>query len=145
MIHHISIPAKDTFNVANVLSEIFDGTVTDFRPTENAYMVWFGDEFGSAVEVYPEDVQLIPGDEEQPCQFDKGNELQYTAVHAAMSISKSREEIYKIAKKENWHAAEFVRGSFAVIEFWIENKLMLELLTSDMVEEYLTLSAKYRN
>ena len=93
MIHHISIPAQDTSNVANVLAEIFDGKIVDFRPTENAYMVWFGDDFGSAIEVYPEDVQLIPGDKEQPCKFDKGNERQYTAVHAAMSISKSREEI----------------------------------------------------
>ena len=50
MIHHISLPAADTRKVANVLAELFDGTVTDFSPTENAYMVWFGDEYGSAID-----------------------------------------------------------------------------------------------
>ena len=145
MIHHISIPAQDPLNVANVLAEIFEGKITDFGPTENAYMIWFGDDFGSAIEVYPEDVQLIPGDKKEPCKFSKGNERGFMAVHAAISTTKPRKEIYAIAERENWHAAEFVRGSFAVIEFWIENKLMIELLTEDMAEDYLKLAAKHKS
>ena len=119
MIHHISMPAVDTANVAKVLAEVFNGTVTDFRPTDNAYMVWFGDEHGSAVEIYPKDIHLVPNDENAPCGFASEKTKKYTAVHAAIGIEKSREEVYAIAKREGWHAAEFSRGSFSVIEFWL--------------------------
>jgi hypothetical protein len=42
-----------------------------------------------------------------------------------------------IAEREGWRAIELSRGAFRVIEFWIENRVMLELLTEDMAQEYL--------
>ena len=99
MIHHISMPAEDTKKVAGIFAEIFDGTVVDFKPTENAYMVWFGDDHGSALEIYPKDIHLVPGDKENACSFASEKGKPYTTVHAAIGISKSREEIYAIAER----------------------------------------------
>ena len=144
MIHHISIPAADTRKVAEVICELFSGTIIDFRPTENAYMVWFGNEHGSAIEIYPDTIVLAPDEGEEPCHFVKAPAVPHTAVHAAISIDKTKEDIEAIGAREGWRTKEFRRGSFRVIEFWLENRLMLELLPADMAAEYLTLAAKYK-
>ncbi len=52
-IHHFSIPVRDTKHVAEVLCELFEGTITPFSPYQNSYIVWFGDEYGTAIELYP--------------------------------------------------------------------------------------------
>jgi hypothetical protein len=54
----------------------------------------------------------------------------------------SREEVERIGAREGWRAKTFGRGMqgqkpfFHVIEFWVENRLMIEVATPDMVEEY---------
>ena len=143
MIHHFSMPADDTKLVADTLADIFEGTITDFSPTENAFMVWFGDEHGSAIEVYPSNVQLTPGTDETPCIFNKERNAQYSTVHVAISVPCEKEKLISLGESLGWRTKEFRRGSFRVVEFWVENKIMLELLPADMAAEYLKLAEKY--
>ena len=50
----------------------------------------------------------------------------------------SRERIREIAQREGWQTGTFVRGSvFEVVEFWVEGRLLLELLAPDMAQRYL--------
>jgi hypothetical protein len=56
-----------------------------------------------------------------------------------------REEILQIAGDNGWKALELSRGGFNVIEFWIENRVMIELLTPDMARDYLTTARKSRH
>jgi len=144
MIHHISISAQDPQHVARILSEIFNGRVNTFGPLEGAFMVWFGDEFGSAVEVYPATSVLKPGEGREPCTFIDQKVPTYGGVHAAISVACDRQFLLAIGERENWRCIEQRRGSFSVMEFWLENSFMLELLTEDMQKEYLQLSAKYK-
>ncbi|GGC01589.1 hypothetical protein GCM10011352_29660 [Marinobacterium zhoushanense] len=67
----------------------------------------------------------------------------YCATHAAISIARSRQEIIQLAEEQGWQARELPRGGFSVIEFWIENQVMIELLTPDMAADYLAVTAKY--
>ena len=54
----------------------------------------------------------------------------------------SREEVERIGAREGWRAKTFGRGMqgqkpfFHVIEFWIENRLMIEIAPPDMAREY---------
>lgn len=84
MIHHLSIPARDTRHTADVLAELFGGVVTGFGPYRNSWIAWAGDDH------------------------------------------------------EGWRALRLTRGPFDVIEFWIENTVMLELMTPDMADDYRT-------
>ncbi|MDF5713643.1 MAG: hypothetical protein PUP93_07070 [Rhizonema sp. NSF051] len=62
----------------------------------------------------------------------------YTSVHAAISVALSIEEIERIGAREEWRVLPCSRdGAFDVVEFWIENHLMLELLTPEMTAKYL--------
>lgn len=144
MIHHYSIPVQDTKNVSKVLAGLFGGTISQFGPYPNAYIVWLGDEFGSAIELFPAGTEIYPDDGEGQAKFQhNSSHSRFCATHAAISIDRSREEIFKVAATLGWKALELPRGGFNVIEFWIENKIMIELLTVDMARDYLSATKKF--
>lgn len=83
--------------------------------------------------------ELRPGERAEPAQTAViAHGSPYTATHAALSVPLSREQIKEIAGREGWRTGTFVRGGvFEVIEFWVEGRLLLELLTPDMAQRYL--------
>ncbi len=138
MIHHISIPAHDSLHVARVLVELFDGRLTGFGPYPDSWIAWAGDEYGTAIEVYPVGTEMFPDAGEGQANFRHNQGASgFVATHAAVSVKRSKEDIYRLAEREGWRAIELSRGSFRVIEFWIENRLMLELMTDEMAHECL--------
>jgi hypothetical protein len=58
------------------------------------------------------------------------------ATHATVSLDRTVEEIKGIAAAQGWRAVQLSRGPFDVVEFWIENHVMLELMTPDMEAAY---------
>ena len=139
MIHHISVAAKDPRRVAGVLAELWRTRALPFPPVEGAYIVIADDGRGTAIEVVPLGAELMPGEGDEPAQTAANADgSQYTATHAALSVPLSRERVREIADREGWRTGEFVRGGvFEVIEFWVEGRLLLELLAPDMAQRYL--------
>lgn len=135
MFHHISVAVNQPLHVANVLAEVLQGRCFPFPPHEGSYIVIVDDGFGTGIELYPADTQLTP--EPEQVGFSSGNAQTFTSVHAALSISVAQEQIEQIADREGWLVRVCDRGPFKVIEFWVENKFMLELLTPAMAKEYL--------
>lgn len=137
MIHHFSIPARDPRHVAGVLVELFGGTLTGFGPWRDSFIAWAGDEFGTAIEVYPLGTEMLPDPGAGQARFrSAAAPSPYVATHAAVSVPRSRQEILALAQREGWRAIELSRGPNHVIEFWIENAVMLELMTPDMAADY---------
>lgn len=144
MIHHYSIPVHDTKRVADVLGKLVGGIITRFGPYKNSYIVWFGDEHGTAIELYPSGTEMIPDSGKGQANFVHNIEHSgFSATHAAVSVDCTREEIYQVARELGWRALELPRGGFNVIEFWIENSVMIELLTPDMAKDYLSETKKF--
>ncbi|MCH9652195.1 MAG: hypothetical protein K0U98_28460 [Deltaproteobacteria bacterium] len=145
MIHHISLSARKPLEVAKVLVEILDGQLTRFGPHSGSYIAWAGDEYGTAIEVYPLGTELLPGPADEPTRFQPNDQSStYSATHAALSIARSTDEVLSIAQRAGWRAVELSRGSFRVIELWIENRLLIEILTEEMKQEYLEATANLR-
>ena len=144
MIHHFSIPAHDTARVARVLAELMGGTALPFRgPLAGAFMVAQGDAHGTAIEIYPEAVILKPGADAQPMVFDHAPLAAHAgAFHALLSVPVARAVVEAIGNREGWRTRFFGRAApgkppaFHVIEFWVENRILLELVTADLVPEY---------
>jgi hypothetical protein len=138
MIHHLSIPARDPRHVAEVLVGLFDGELSTFGPYRDSWIAWAADRHGTAVEVYPVGTQMVPPATATQAQFrhDPGASP-YVATHAAISVDRSEAEILAVAAHEGWRALRLSRGPFDVIEFWIENAVMVELLTPEMAADYL--------
>ena len=142
MIHHVSIPAREPCRVAEVLAEVMGGKCLPFGPLEGAFMATSGDAHGTMIEVYPEEATLdIPASDDQVV-FGKQQAPRGWPFHCLLSVAKSREEIERIGAREGWRAKTFGRGMqgekpfFHVIEFWVENRLMIEVAPPEMAREY---------
>jgi hypothetical protein len=143
MIHHVSIPAREPRHVAEVLAELMGGKCVPFGPLEGAYMATSGDQHGTMIEVYPERATLdIPANDDQVVFGDNAAPPQTWPFHILLSVPKEREEIETIGARQGWRAKTFGRGMqgrkpfFHVVEFWIENRLMIEVVSPAMAREY---------
>lgn len=139
MLHHISIAVNNPRHVATVMAEILQGQVAPFPFNLDSYVAMAGDELGTMIEFYPLGSQLVPGVHEGQAGFRLVPQtIQYVSFHAALSVPISLEEIERIAGREGWRVFPCSRdGLFDVIELWIENWLMIELLTPAIAPKYL--------
>jgi hypothetical protein len=136
MLHHISIPVSDPYRVARVLAELTNGRFFEFPITPGAYMVNFADDHGSALEIIPANRVWLPG----PDEVEVGEAeppLACSGFHVAISVPVSRERIEEVGAREGWLVRACDRGPFQLIELWVENRFMVELLTSAMTPAYL--------
>jgi hypothetical protein len=144
MIHHVSIPAQKPQRVAEVLAELMGGRCLPFGPLEGAFMATSGDAHGTMIEVYPERATLDIPDRDDQVVFGENQAPPKTwPFHALLSVPLEVEQVERIGAREGWRAKTFGRGMqghepfFHVIEFWVENRLMIEVATPTMTKEYL--------
>jgi hypothetical protein len=146
MIHHVSIPARDPERVARVLAELLGGYAGPFiGPIPGAWVVYQEDGFGSGIEVYEERTILVPGDAQTMSVTRQGEPPQAVAFHALISVKADRGTIERVGAREGWRTQHFWRGPngvrlFELYEFWVENRVMLELATEDMLAGYIKIA-----
>lgn len=139
MIHHISVAAKDPRRVARVIAELWQTEALPFPPVPGSYIVIADDEHGTAIEVTPLGTEIVPGEGDAQAQSRANADASpFTATHAAISVPLSTQRVREIAAREGWRAGSYERGgAFQVIEFWVEDRLLLELLPPEMAQRYL--------
>ena len=144
MIHHVSISAREPQHVARVLAELMKGDCFPFGPLEGALMAANGDSNGTMIEVYPERTTLnIPDRDDQVVFSESPAAPQTWPFHVLLSVPHEAEEVERIGAREGWRTKIFGRGMpghkpfFHVIEFWLENRLLIEVATPAMAQEYL--------
>jgi hypothetical protein len=157
MINHISIAVHNPEKVANVLAEIWNGFVIPFPPAPGSFMVLANDGRGSAVEVTPIDTILIPGEglppeenfdanvktEQYEAQFVRSDFTpRYVATHLNINTNLSEAEVKAIAEREGWRVLTCNRGEglFQLIELWIEDRFMLEVMTPEQTSRYIEIT-----
>ena len=139
MIHHLSIAARDPKHVAGVLAEIMGGKAIPFPPNPGSFFALQLDEHRSGVEVYPAGTELQPGGD-NGAAFAKNEVRGYGPTHFALSVSTDAGTVEAIARREGWKCFRCNRGPFHVIEVWLENQLMVEVLPPDFAAEYLAVA-----
>jgi hypothetical protein len=111
MIIHASIPADDRERVARVIAEVGRG------------------DRGSTIDVAPRGKEVVPAETSMSFQIN-ASPSPHRGVQLNLATPLSLDEALGIAKREGWTARVCDRGGvFNVIEFWLENKFMLELMT----------------
>ena len=138
MIHHLSIAAHDPKHVAGVLAELMGGVAVPFPPNPGSFFALQRDEHGSGVEVYPAGTELQPGGSDG-AGFAKRNKggRGFSPTHFALSVSAEADAVEAIARREGWQCFRCNRGPFHVIEVWLENESMVEILPPEFAAEYL--------
>ncbi len=157
MINHISIAVNNPEKVANVLAELWNGAVFPFPPTPNSFFVVANDGRGSAIEITPIDIVLVPGKglpseenfdinvrtEKHEAQFVKSDFVpQYVPTHLNINTQLSETEIKEIGKREGWRVLTCNRGEglFQLVELWIEDRFMLEVMTPEQTARYVEIT-----
>jgi hypothetical protein len=135
MIFHFSIGADDPKRTATMFAELWRGEALYFPMVgEGSWVAHAGDERRSTIEVYPRDLAFNPADG----QGEQRNEpvSRNNAFHAAVATPLTIEEVEDIGRRYGCHTVLCQRGPFRVIEFWVDNAQMIEMLTPEMQEEY---------
>ena len=140
MLHHLSIGVRNPERVAQVLAEIMGGACRPFPPNQGSYFAFQQDEYGTMIEIHRAGTLLVPegsGFGSEP-QRDPG----YGPTHFALSVQRPYDEIVAIAKREGWLCRRNDRAEFPVIEMWIENAVMCEVLPPEFAQEYLRIARR---
>ena len=155
MINHISIAVNEPERVANFLAEIWDGRVYPFPPAPDSFFVLADHGKGTAVEISPAGTVLVPGEglpdeddldantSEFEAKFVQSEfKPRYVATHLNISTNKSIDEIRELAKREDWRVLVCNRGGglFQLVEVWVENTFMLEVMTPEQTERYVEIT-----
>lgn len=138
MLFHMSIPADDPAHVAQVIAELWRGQSFPFPPFPGSFTAMAGDSRASSIEVYPRAITLHPADRASDVEAQvEPSPARYSPCHGAIATPLSEDQVHAIAAREGWICRTLSRGGvFHVIEFWVENCFMLEVLTQQMQEEY---------
>jgi len=136
VIHHLSIAARNPQHAAGVLAELMGGTAVPFPPNPGSFFALQLDEHGSGVEVYPSGTELQPGGATGG-NFVSKAARGYGPTHFVLSVSTDAATVQAIARRAGWHCFDCDRGPFHVIEVWVENETMVEILPPDYSREYL--------
>lgn len=132
-IHHFSISAVHPEKVARALAEILGGSVRPFPAHAGSFMASTGGPLDVGIEVYPLGVELAQNETTRKVEFHRSDApSRHTATHAALSVPVTQATIESIAAREGWTAQRVQRGPFDLIEFWIEDRVMLELFPTDI-------------
>jgi hypothetical protein len=100
---------------------------------------------GTGIEVYTEQTVIAPGDGDAMGEAILREPPAWVPFHALVSVKVDRATIERIGAREGWRTQHYWRGPgdvrlFEVYEFWIENRIMLELVTEDMLPAYVALA-----
>jgi catechol 2,3-dioxygenase-like lactoylglutathione lyase family enzyme len=136
MIHHLSIAARDPKRAAEVLAELMGGTAVPFPPNPGSFFALQLDDHGSGVEVYPAGTALEPNGSDGG-SFVSRPAGRYGATHFALSVATDADAVEQIAGRAGWQCFRCNRGPFHVIEVWVENETMVEILPPEFAREYL--------
>lgn len=152
MIAHFSMPAREPEAVARILGRVIDGEVMPFPVIPGAWVAIARDGSGTGIEVVPEATGHHPGvgeaDPSRPpagpapmpweVQFRQDGAAQAaSAFHVALSSPLSRDEVLAVGRDAGWRAVACERGGvFEVIEIWVENRVLLEVLTPAELDRY---------
>jgi catechol 2,3-dioxygenase-like lactoylglutathione lyase family enzyme len=137
MIHHLSIAARDPKEAAGVLAELMGGKSVPFPPNPGSFFALQLDDHGSGVEVYPSGTELEPNGATGGTFVKEPRARGFGATHFALSVATDAKTVEEIAGRAGWNCFTCNRGPFHVIEVWVENETMVEILPPEFAAEYI--------
>ena len=136
MIHHLSIAARDPKQTAETLAELMGGKAVPFPPNPGSFFALQLDDHGSGVEVYPAGT-VLQQNGEVGGKFVRAEHRGHGSTHFALSVATDKATVQAVAERAGWDCFDCNRGPFHVVEVWVENDTMVEILPPEYAAEYL--------
>jgi hypothetical protein len=128
LIAHASIPSDHPEKAAKVLADIMNGEATPFFPGgRDSFMAWSGD--GSIfIEVIKRGTPLLRTPQGAEYTPHGESERRFTEMHLAIAVDRPAREIIAIAERAGWPALAADRGTFHLVEVWVDGVSLIEFL-----------------
>lgn len=130
-ISHLSVGVSNPKRAAEALAELTHGELRPFTPVPGAFACLWGGWEGQFVEIYPKNVQVIPTDEGADFTEDK-EASKFGSVHINLRVDLTGDQVKTLAKKYGYTYHFRPYGGGPLHEVWLENELMVELVTKDL-------------
>lgn len=135
MIAHFSMPAAQPRETAEFFARVIDGEAMPFPVVEGGWIAIARDGSGTSVEVVPETTAIERDGRYQPGLRRAPTEAH--AIHFALTTNLSNDEIIAMGEGRGWQTRYCNRGPFDLVEIWIDNRQMIEILPPDSTARYL--------
>lgn len=134
MILHASVAADDPQYTAGTLAALLGGIALPVGPGEGTWSAIAPEPIGNMVSV------LARGSEfhrtADHVETRAGAPVRHAAFHLLLDTPLGEDEILRLARDRGCHAHRAQHGAFEVIEFWIDDCLLVELATPELGQAY---------
>jgi len=136
MIFHASIPADEPRRTAEAIATLWGGRAYPCPMlTPGSWVALAGDDRGSIIELLPRGTEFrrLAGEH---CQIEQGAPTRNGAYHLLISTALDVEAVVALAIEKGFDAHMANHGGLPVIEFWIDDCFLLEVLTPEYEAVY---------
>ena len=131
MIQHVSVTADDPRSAAETVARLLGGRAVPIGPTEGTWTAFGPDPVGNMVEIMPRGSEFHrKGDH---VETRKGDAIRHSGFHVMIETPLSEEEVLAFG---DGSAVRATHGPFDLIEFWIDDCLLLEVLPPNLSQAY---------
>jgi len=134
MILHASVVADEPRKTAETIARLLGGIALPLGPGEGTWSAIGPDPIGSMISVLERGAEFHRT--ESHVETRMGERVRHSAYHMLLDTALPEAEVLKLAQESGCHALRAKHGAFDVIEFWVDDCLLIELVTPEMGRDY---------
>jgi len=135
MILHASILADDPRQTATTIAKLFGGRALPFGPGNGSWTAVGPDPIGNVVSVMPRGTEFHRRFGEE-VETREATQVRHSGFHLMIETPLSEADVMDLAREADCFAQRAKHGPFEVIEFWIDDCMLIEVATPDLATEY---------
>jgi hypothetical protein len=135
MILHASVVADRPRETAEILAILLGGVALPVGPGEGTWTAIGPDPVGNLVSVLARGSEFHRVAGGHP-ETRLGNPTRHTGFHLLIETGLGEQEVLELARERDCQAQRASHGAFEVIEFWIDDCLLIELATPELGHVY---------
>lgn len=141
MILHASIAANDPQDTAQTLAQLIGGVAFPLPGTGGAWGALNDEGEGTLIEVLRRGREYHRRDGHH-CDMVWGDERRHSAAHLMVETPLDEGAVLALAAARGCHAHRARHGFFDVLEFWVDDCQLLDVVTPEMAETYKAFNAR---
>lgn len=134
MILHASVVADEPRAAAETLARLFGGIALPVGPGEGTWSAIGPDPIGNTISVLARGSEFHRTGEH--VETRAGAPVRHSAYHMLIDTGLPEAEVFALASERGCHAHRAKHGAFDVIEFWIDDCLLIEVATPELGQAY---------
>ena len=134
MILHASVVADEPRKTAQTLARLLGGVALPVGPGEGTWSAVGPDPIGNLISVLARGSEFHRSGDH--VETRSGPPARHSAFHLLIDTPLSEQEVLALAKERGCLAHRARHGAFDVIEFWIDDCLLIEVATPDLGQAY---------